>query len=148
MCSSCGRVETSNEHDARFGSHSRTAPERRPPYVYCMEINNWPPYSSFDELSGGSIMSVWAWAAAFGRQWRRPRSPASRSARYYSNMSSSDRGTSPMSYIYRGLVRKDPLISSSMGFQSLVFDPGEVRVPTRQGYVEGGRKCVQFSFSG
>ncbi|KAF9417614.1 hypothetical protein HW555_005321 [Spodoptera exigua] len=58
VCKSSDRVETTPGHDARAGSHSRTAPERRPTYVYCMEINNWPPYSSFDELSGGSIMSV------------------------------------------------------------------------------------------
>lgn len=119
MCSRSGRVETSAELDACAGSHSRTASKRRPTYVYCMEINNWPPYSSFDELSGvGSIMSVWAWAAAFGRQWRRPRSPAPRSTRFYSNMNTSDRGTSPMSYFYRDLGREDPHISSSLEIQS------------------------------
>lgn len=112
VCKSSDRVETTPGHDARAGSHSRTAPERRPTYVYCMEINNWPPYSSFDELSGGSIMSVWAWAAAFGRQWRRPRSPASRSTRNYSTMNTSDRGTSSMSFFYRGLDRGVPSISS------------------------------------
>lgn len=67
-------------HDARFGSVSALRLSAgRAPYAHCMEINNWPPYSSFDDLSGGSIMFIWSWLVAFGRQWRRPRLPASRS---------------------------------------------------------------------
>lgn len=39
----------------------------RPPYAYCMEIHNWPSYSSFDELRDRSIMSGAAGAVALGR---------------------------------------------------------------------------------
>lgn len=59
---------------SRARSHSITAPVRRPTYVYCMRINNWLPYSSFDEISGWSIMCRRALVAAFGRHWRRSRS--------------------------------------------------------------------------
>ncbi|CAH2034277.1 unnamed protein product, partial [Iphiclides podalirius] len=49
----------------RREAHERSA--RHPPYAYCMEIYNWPSYSSFDELRDRSIMSGAAGAAALGR---------------------------------------------------------------------------------
>lgn len=132
--------------DVHFGSHSRTAPERRPTYVYCMEINNWPPYSSFDELSGGSIMSVWARTAAFGRQWRRPRSPASRSTSLLQHEYLRKRYELQFHIFSKLSHIKSAAIACRNQHRSDVWaGPSKC---TQQGYIEGGRKCVLFPVNG